>query len=296
MSEYTKEDLINFEPHHTTLIGIDSDGCVFDTMEVKQKNHFHPLIIENWGLESVEIQLRQAAEFVNLYSAWRGQNRFPALLKTFELLEEWPEVIESGVQLPDITALRTYCESGLSLGNPSLQLEVERTNDPELKRILDWSLAVNRDIDENMESIPPFEWARRSIEKIKPTSDVIVVSQTPEEALVKEWALHEMEQYVAVIAGQELGTKSEHLKMVASNRYESTKIIMIGDAPGDLRAAEAVGAWFYPINPGRENESWERFHNEACGKFIDGTFDAAYQKKLSDEYKAALPSEPPWKQ
>ena len=81
--KYTKADLINFEPQYATLIGIDSDGCVFDTMGVKQKKHFHPLIIEKWNLKSIEGQLRQAAEFVNLYSAWRGQNRFPALLKTF---------------------------------------------------------------------------------------------------------------------------------------------------------------------------------------------------------------------
>jgi len=157
---YTKEDLLNFVPKHDTFVGIDSDGCVFDTMEVKQKQHFHPLIIKFWGLEAIEPQVRQAAEFVNLYSKWRGQNRFPALLKVFELLHDWPEVKKSGVKLPETASLRAYCESGLPLGNNTLLAEAERTGDPELRRLAEWSMAVNRDIAENMIRIPPFKWVR----------------------------------------------------------------------------------------------------------------------------------------
>ena len=32
---------------------------------------------------------------------------------------------------------------------------------------------------------------------------------------------------------------------------------MIGDAPGDMRAAQANGACFYPINPGAEEDILE---------------------------------------
>jgi len=42
---FTKEDLINFKPKFSTFVGIDSDGCVFDTMEIKQKQCFHGLIV-----------------------------------------------------------------------------------------------------------------------------------------------------------------------------------------------------------------------------------------------------------
>ena len=41
---------------------------------------------------------------------------------------------------------------------------------------------------------------------------------------------------------------------------------MIGDAPGDMKAARANGALFFPINPGHEDESWERFYDEAHGQ------------------------------
>lgn len=33
---------------------------------------------------------------------------------------------------------------------------------------------------------------------------------------------------------------------------------MIGDAPGDLKAARGNGALFFPVNPGDEEESWKR--------------------------------------
>ncbi len=83
---YTRQDLVEFEPTCDSVVGIDSDGCVFDSMVVKQCVHFHPMIIACWHLEAIEPQLRETAEFVNLYSKWRGSNRFAALLKVFELL------------------------------------------------------------------------------------------------------------------------------------------------------------------------------------------------------------------
>jgi hypothetical protein len=50
----TREDLIHFKPQHDTLVGIDSDGCIFPTMEIKQKQCFHKLIVSQWRLEKIE--------------------------------------------------------------------------------------------------------------------------------------------------------------------------------------------------------------------------------------------------
>ena len=294
-SEFTREDLIEFERRHETLVGIDSDGCVFGTMEVKQREHFHPLIIEIWGLEKIEKELRMAAEFINLYSIYRGQNRFPALLKTFQLLHDWSEVRASGVSLPSTAALEAYCESGLPLGNPSLEAEVARTGNSELSRVLEWSLAVNRSISENMPPVDPYEWAVCALDMIADRSDAIVVSQTPEEALVKEWNQHGLAGHVGAIAGQELGSKAEHLSMVMKARYAEDQVMMIGDAPGDMRAAASVGARFYPIRPQHEEESWQRFCEEEYDLFLAGEFDAEHQEELEEEYRAGLPSVPPWK-
>jgi len=69
---------------------------------------------------------------------------------------------------------------------------------------------------------------------------------------------------------------------------------MIGDAPGDYKAARANSAWFFPINPGAEETSWKRFYEEGMERFLGGTFDKAYQRELLDEFERYLPEKPPW--
>lgn len=73
--------MTDFTPKHAYLVGIDSDGCAFDTMELKHKECFIPNTIHYWGLQGVSKYAREAAEFVNLYSKSRGVNRFPALVE-----------------------------------------------------------------------------------------------------------------------------------------------------------------------------------------------------------------------
>jgi phosphoglycolate phosphatase-like HAD superfamily hydrolase len=130
---------------------------------------------------------------------------------------------------------------------------------------------------------------------IQKYSDAIVVSQTPEEMLVKEWNLHKMDGYISVIAGPEMGTKAEHLEMAAVGKYDLKRILLIGDAPGDRKAAHAVGACFYPINPDKEEESWAKFHREAYGKFLAGDFSGEYEQRLIEEFDKNLSDTPPWK-
>jgi phosphoglycolate phosphatase-like HAD superfamily hydrolase len=291
---YTLADLTRLPRRHDSFVGIDSDGCVFDTMSVKQREHFHPLIIRFWGLEACADEFRACTEFVNMYSKTRGSNRFPALLRSFELLHAYPGLRERGVPLPKLDALRAYIHAGLPLGNPSLKAEAERTGDPELRRLLDWSLAINADIDARMRPVPPFLWARRALDLIRTSSDAIVVSQTPEQALIKEWDHHGLRHLVDLIAGQELGAKSEHLRLATAGKYASDRVLMIGDAAGDHAAAQRVGALFYPIVPGEEERSWQRFCEEGYGRFLSGTFAGEYAGALAEAFNAALPDVPPW--
>ncbi len=295
MAGFSIDDLKGMKPRRGFLVGIDSDGCVFPTMEIKQKQCFHPEIIRAWGLQAIEREVREAAEFVNLYSVWRGINRFPALLRVMELLRSRPEVAAAGVRLPDMTALRRYIESGVALSNATLREEVERTGDQEIQRVLEWSLAVNRTIERTVTKVPPFRWVRESLEKMRHLADIIVVSQTPEEALIREWRENDLDAYPRVIAGQELGTKAEHLRLASDGRYPAHRILMIGDAPGDRKAAQAVGACFFPVNPGHEEASWKRLHDEALDRFIQGAYAGAYETTLVAEFTALLPEQPPWK-
>ena len=125
-------------------------------------------------------------------------------------------------------------------------------------------------------------------------ADMIVVSATPCEALEREWAEHGIDKYVSAIAGQEMGKKAEHLKLAAGGRYPPEKILMIGDAPGDMKAARANNALFYPVNPGHEEESWARFHDEAMGKFVAGEYAGEYEASLIAEFDKLLPEHPSW--
>jgi hypothetical protein len=55
-----------------------------------------------------------------------------------------------------------------------------------------------------------------------------------------------------------------------------------------------VGACFYPINPGHEEASWQRFLDEACERFLAGTYAGAYEAALIAEFDRHLPEHPPW--
>jgi phosphoglycolate phosphatase-like HAD superfamily hydrolase len=292
---YSKEDLLGFRPRHPFFVGIDSDGCVFPTMEIKQKKCFHPVIISHWRLEPIAPYVREAAEFVNLYSKWRGQNRFPCLMMTMDLLRERAEVPSSVITVPDLPALRKFIRSGLPLGNPELERLVRETSDPELASVLKWSKDVNALIARTVRNVPPFKWVVESLQRLRTSADTICVSQTPTEALVREWEENGITPYVDVIAGQELGTKSQHIAMATRDRYSPDKMLMIGDAPGDRKAATDNRAAFYPINPGREEASWERFHKEACDRFLAGSYKGDYEDKLIAEFESLLPDTPPWK-
>jgi phosphoglycolate phosphatase-like HAD superfamily hydrolase len=294
VSTVTKEALKAFRPEHEWFIGFDSDGCIFDSMELKHKECFIPNIIKFFNLQPVSRYARQAAEFVNLYSYWRGANRFPALVKTFELLREWPEVQRRQVSLIDWSPIQQFIDSVPALGNPTLKDAVARTGNPILKQTLEWSEAVNRDIESMVKGLPPFPLVRESLQKLQGRADMMVVSATPAEALRREWEEHEIDRYVVLIAGQELGKKEEQLGLTASGKYMPGHVLMVGDALGDLKAARSAGALFYPVLPGKEDESWKLFHDEISEEFLAGKYSEQHQALHLAEFEKVLPKAAPW--
>jgi phosphoglycolate phosphatase-like HAD superfamily hydrolase len=288
-------ELKNFRPKHDFLVAIDSDGCAFDTMEIKHKECFIPNIIKHWGLQPVSKYAREVAEFVNLYSKWRGINRFPALLMTFDLLAERPEVQKRHVKMPEVPSLREWARKETKLGNPALEEAVKKTNDPILTKALAWSRDVNASVAEIVHGVPPYPYVRESLEKMDEYADIIIVSATPYSALKREWEEHDLVRRVSVIAGQEQGTKAQHIQLANQGRYQSDRILMIGDAPGDMKAARANNALFFAVNPGSEEKSWELFYNEACDRFLSGDYAGDYEAKLIATFEKVLPEIPPWK-
>jgi phosphoglycolate phosphatase-like HAD superfamily hydrolase len=291
----TAEQLKELQPTKEFFIGIDSDGCAFDTMEPKHKECFCPTVIWKWNLEAVSKYAREAWDFVNLYGQTRGCNRFLALRDVLDYLRERPEVKARNVEIPVLKEMLAWIDRESKLGNPKLIEEVEKTKNPELTRLLDWSVAVNDTIEKVVRDVPPFPGVEAALQKADDKADMIVVSQTPFEALDREWRAHGIDKYVRIIAGQECGKKSEHLEYAAQGKYDKDKIIMLGDAYGDFKAAQAIDALFFPIIPGHEEDCWARFKDEALDKFFAGTYRGEYSDKLAAELEAALPATPPWK-
>jgi len=287
--------LSELKPQQDFFVGIDSDGCAFDSMEIKHKECFCPQIIKYWDLQPISRHAREAVEFVNLYSKLRGTNRWPALISVLDLLRERPEVIRRGCKVPHAPKVRDFISSGQPLSNDGLKAYMTARPDPELDRAMQWSKAVNVAVADIVHNLPPFPYVRESLELLQNKADTVVVSATPTDTLIQEWQVSKIDHHVRAIAGQELGTKKQHLKMATEGKYAANRVLMIGDALGDLEAARANHALFFPINPGHEEESWERCYKEGLKKFLAGEFAGAYEDSLIAEFDALLPSTPPWK-
>ncbi|HEX4404369.1 MAG TPA: HAD hydrolase-like protein [Polyangia bacterium] len=296
-SEDPQHKLKQFQPTKKFFVGIDSDGCAFNSMEVKHNDCFSVALVREYGLAAVSRQVHESWDFVNLYSQNRGCNRFKAILFVLDHLKEMPRVKLAGVKVPDLVATRAWVKSDNNLSNARLkEVAGAATGDAkvELDKLMTWSKLVNKFVEETVHNLPPFPGLRLALPKLNEQADVLVVSATPAEALVREWAEHGIDKFVALIAGQEMGSKTEHLTLAAKGKYGADQVLMIGDAPGDLKAARDVGALFYPINPGSEEKSWERFVDEGIGRFFSRTYAGAYEASLIDEFMKLLPHNPPW--
>src|SRR5262245_22523623 len=179
--------MVSYTPKHQFLIGIDSDGCVFDSMELKHKECFIPTFINHYELQGVSKYAREAAEFVNLYSKSRGANRFPALVEQLDWLSRRPEVRARGIPVAHPQGLIDWMAREKKLGNPALEKAVAETGDADLKQALAWSIAVNKAISDMVRCVPPFPNVGNCLDRFARDADMLVCSQTPTAALEVEW-------------------------------------------------------------------------------------------------------------
>lgn len=280
-----------YEAKHPFLVCIDSDGCAFDTMEIKHKECFCPATIDNWDLQPVSSLAREAWEFVNLYSTTRGCSRFHAIVRVLDFLQDRPEVGQREFTMPEYDRVRQWVQSAPILNNDAVS---ELTEDPQMARVLRWSLDMNARVAKMVHGIPPFPFVRESLEKLSRHADIVIVSATPREALVKEWHEHGIDKYVALLGAQEDGTKAEIIATV-KGQYAPNHCIMLGDAPGDRTAAEKNGILFYPICPLDEAASWEAFYEEGIDAFLSESYAGEAMAKTVAKFEKCLPELPPWK-
>ena len=59
--------------------------------------------------------------------------------------------------------------------------------------------------------------------------------------------------------------------------YERGKVLMCGDALGDMEAAQKNGVFYYPILVKKERESWQEFMDVGFEKLLSGEYAGEYQ-------------------
>ena len=264
------------------LVCVDSDGCAIDTMEVKHRKCFAPEMIKTWNLQENEEYILNLWYDLNLYTQTRGINRFKGLAETFKIIRE------KGIEIEDLDSLLNWVETTNELSNRSLKNEIEKTDSKALKMALEWSLNVNEAIENLPKGDEPFENVKEGLEELSKKVDISVVSSANGEALNDEWSRNDLVKYLRALLGQEAGTKQHCIAELKKKGYDTDKILMVGDAPGDLQAAKNNGVRFYPILVNKEGFSWERLVEEAVPKLINGEFDEAYQNQLIEEFDASL--------
>jgi phosphoglycolate phosphatase-like HAD superfamily hydrolase len=275
----TVEEITSFKPVKEYFIGIDSDGTAFDSMNIKHIKSMCPAALEIWDIGEHKKEFEKNWYNFNLYSVSRGKNRFLGLLYALDKLRE-----ETDGKIPDTSPLRDFIEKGEALSNVSLRAWMLENPSPLLDDVMRWSIKSDELFEEHTKNLLPFANVEETLKTMAEKADIMVVSSASGKGLDKDWSFSGLCKYTALLAGQETGSKQVQLKMGAAGKYEPKKILMIGDAVGDLEAARYIDALFFPIMPGSEEESWLFLKNEALFYFFDGKYYGEYENMLIDKF------------
>lgn len=261
------------------LVCVDSDGCAMDTMDIKHKECFGPCLVKEWGLEKWGEEILGRWNDINLYSATRGINRFKGLALMLS------EVNEKMTPIEGLDDLLLWVANTAETSNAALKREIERTGSVCLKKVLSWSLNLNGAIDKLSDGQKkPFDGVKETLERIHKIADVAIVSSANKSAVVEEWTKYGLLNSVDIILTQEDGSKAYCIAEMKKKGYAEGKVLMVGDAVGDHKAAKTNGVYFYPILVKREAESWQRLNSEVLEIFESGKFGGAFEEKLTEEF------------
>ena len=275
--------LDNFNKQKDFLICIDSDGCAIDTMDIKHIKCFGPCMVTEWNLEEWKEPILERWNEVNLYTLTRGINRFKGLAVALI------EINEKYITIEGLDEFVRWTEETKELSNESLEVEIEKTNNICLKKALEWSKSVNKSIDLLSDDEKcPFEGVKEAIILAKKVADIAIVSSANEKAVLDEWNKHGLLENVDIVLTQNIGSKSYGINKLIAKGYSRNNVLMVGDALGDLKAAEENEALYYPIMVRKEKESWIRFSKEALERFTSNSYYGEYQEKVIAEFKENL--------
>ena len=258
---------------------VDSDGCVMDTMTPKHRFCFGPEAIKMWNLLPWEKEAEKRWEEINLWQETRGINRFQAICR---FLYEFRDKISEADELP---RLEHWLQTTGEYSERALAEEVKKTGSKLLQQVLDWSDKVNESINRlPKEKTRVFTGAKDIISRICKETDIYIISSANREAVCREWEEASVLNYVTECMTQEKGTKCECLKKVCELGYESSHVLMVGDALGDKESADVAGIPFFPILAGKEEESWQEGRKSAFPAWLNGNYTKEMQQKYERQF------------
>ena len=271
--------LQEFKKTKDYLICVDSDGCAMDTMDIKHIRCFGPCMVAEWGLEVWQDEILERWNVINLYSMTRGINRFKGLNMMLT------EVDEKYTPIAGVADLTAWVNSGAAPSNDALQKAIDETGSEILKKALNWSKAVNAAIVELPEELKqPFPGAKEGLAAAAEFANVAIVSSANRDAVVEEWTKFKLLDHVDIMLAQDMGSKAHCIAEMLKFGYDKDKVLMVGDAPGDLDAAKVNGVFYYPILVRREAESWAEFRETAVDKLTAGAYGGVYQQEKLDAF------------
>lgn len=269
----------NYQKKKDYLLCVDSDGCAMDTMDIKHFQCFGPCMVEEWGLEEWKEAILTRWKEINLYTMTRGINRFKGLAIALK------EIDEQYTKIEDVDLLCRWVEESDELSNASVEREFTKTQKDVFKKTLTWSQKVNQKINElPFEVKKPFEGVKEALAYAHQYADVAIVSSANYEAVVEEWELYGLLDYVDIIMAQNVGSKAFCIGEMLKKGYDKDKVLMTGDAPGDHAAAQKNDVFYYPILVRHEKESWDEFVVTAIPNLLNGEYGGAYQEQKITEF------------
>lgn len=271
LSEYKKKK--NF------LVCVDSDGCAMDTMDIKHIRCFGPCMVTEWGLEQWKDEILSRWNEINLYTMTRGINRFKGLSMALQ------EINEKYTKIEDLDSLVQWAKNSPELSNDALQRAIDEQDSLCLKKALSWSKAVNASINALPQEVKlPFEGVKEALAYAQESADVAIVSSANLDAVLEEWERYGLLEHTDIVLAQDAGSKAFCIGELLKAGYDKDHVLMCGDAPGDMDAAQKNGVFYYPILVRREKESWKEFQEKAVSHLTEGSYDGEYQQEKINDF------------
>ena len=155
------------------------------------------------------------------------------------------------------------------------------------RQALEWSQRVN----EKISALPlaqPFANVADCLASAADFADIVVVSSANRDAILQEWKAGGLDGYVRRYYSQNDGSKTQCIACAKAEGYGDGDVLMIGDAPGDWKAAQSNGVWFYPILAGKEAQSWMQLGKHELADFLQEHWTIQQQRILVNDMMSNL--------